>query len=519
MHNVEQSLPNNLHQGTTAAPSANSNMTRRNLNCPGQGGGPMHCVDIAESWLAAGGESPTIRIWDFTKAAEAAAKAAAARAARNSAKRVKQRKAAAAAGEGSKASKRGGRISSSTGRKGGEIVVGVESTAADAGSSRTAAAGTAAAVGPSSSAAAASGLDAAGCSSSSKKPKGLLAAAAAAAKAANSTEGLSSGSHTGSQAAHRYHRMQHAHVARQQQQQRQQACVGDGSTQQWPEPSGAKGKHVLHHHKQGYQHSNGYHQSSQGSYGHSPRAVYGPYGTSPQCAGSYGSSPQYAGSYGSSPQQYHHQWPAGAYGSSPQQQWYGASPPYGWHNCAGSTGRGYASPWQSQRKAGKGSRHYGDAGQHQAATPDSTRRSTDEGVAGVPIPSCSSRHQSRQAAGDCSVCDGASSSPFKGPAATAVVESSCSEGGCQMSASPSTATAGCSYRVPFSSSYPSASQTGPWLVTGMSPRYDAVVAREVCSSCSTAGASKSRLSGGAAAVHGTQRQVHEELATPGSLSN
>lgn len=47
---------------------------------------PAYCVDLADQWLAAGSESNDVRVWDFTKAAEAAERAAAARAARYAAK-------------------------------------------------------------------------------------------------------------------------------------------------------------------------------------------------------------------------------------------------------------------------------------------------------------------------------------------------------------------------------------------------------------------------------------------------
>ncbi|KAJ9518263.1 hypothetical protein QJQ45_010258 [Haematococcus lacustris] len=53
-------------------------------------GGPAYSVDLVEQWLAAGSECTTVRVWDFTGAAEAAERAAIARAMRHSSKARRQ---------------------------------------------------------------------------------------------------------------------------------------------------------------------------------------------------------------------------------------------------------------------------------------------------------------------------------------------------------------------------------------------------------------------------------------------
>lgn len=47
-------------------------------------GGPATCIDMKDQWLACGARSATVRVWDFTKAADALERAATARSSRNS---------------------------------------------------------------------------------------------------------------------------------------------------------------------------------------------------------------------------------------------------------------------------------------------------------------------------------------------------------------------------------------------------------------------------------------------------
>eukprot|EP00878_Enallax_costatus_P004696 GHUV01004944.1.p1 GENE.GHUV01004944.1~~GHUV01004944.1.p1 ORF type:complete len:937 (+),score=344.31 GHUV01004944.1:194-3004(+) len=510
MHNLEQALPNNLQTGSAAGSSfsgTNSSMARRNLNCQGHGGGPMYCVDIADSWLASGGESPTIRLWDFTKAAEAAARATAARAARNSSKRAMQRKAAeAAAGEGGKAGRRGGDSSSAAGGRAGSSKTGCTAAAAGgggggnggsgAGSSRAAAAGSAAAVDYSSSN---SSMAAGGASSSDssqvKKPKGMLAVAAAAAKTAASSNRQQNDEQAVAP-ADRYHRMQHAHVARQQQ---QQVAVADAADQPEQPSATARGK-VSHGKsrtsKQRGHHSNGYHGHVQGySHGQTPGGYHD----------GYSGSPQFMGGYGSSPHQQYYNWSSRPHGGSPQQHWYGASPPLAWQHPSGRPGGYPASGQQQHRSASSRGTNTCSTSQPQAS---SRQTSTSSGeMVGVPIPKNTPGSSHRNpAAGPRSAVSGAAAEGG---------DSSGGDGTLGLSASPCAATAGCSYRVPFSSSYPSATQTGPWLVTGSSPRYDIVVGPAGIAASS--GGSGPRGPG----VSALERQtgLPADLTVPGSLSS
>ncbi|GLC34183.1 hypothetical protein PLESTB_001613600 [Pleodorina starrii] len=66
------------------SPQRALNANCRALHCPA--GQPALCLDLADQWLAAGTESGTVRLWDFTGAAAAAERAAASRAARSVAK-------------------------------------------------------------------------------------------------------------------------------------------------------------------------------------------------------------------------------------------------------------------------------------------------------------------------------------------------------------------------------------------------------------------------------------------------
>lgn len=495
MHNVEQALPNNLQSGTTASSSSSStsSITRRNLNCQGQGGGPMYCVDIADSWLASGGESSTIRLWDFTKAAEAAARAAAGRAARNSTKRAKQRRAAAAAaGETGTVGRRGGAGSSTDGCKAsssgliGAAAANNAGCTGGAGTSRAAAAGPAAAADNSTSSGSSS-MTGSSDTGRLKKPKGMLAVAAAAAKMSTLSDGHRSHEHVAQQ--DRYHRMQHAHVTRQHQQ--QNTAAADRLAQ--PELESANARSSNSQPRICYSH--GYQSQAQGYRGHCPRGYHGGY------------IPHVAGACGSSPHQHFGHWANGPHGGSPQQHSYGVSPPCAWQQFGGRPNR-YPSSARQQHRAtsSQATKH-----NHRTAQRPASRQISISGEeeAGVPIrSSITSRSSQRVPA--------AGSSSAVGVPAVESGDSSGGEGALRSATSPCIGTAGCSYTIPFSSSYPSAMQTGPWLVMGSSPRQDTVVDGGVYPDGGAASKSRSRLSGSGVSA---QTGLPADLAVPGSLSS
>lgn len=456
MHNLEAAVPNNIST-CGVANGHSSSMARRSLSCPGHGGGPMYCVDIAESWLAAGGESPTIRMWDFTKGAEAAARAAAARAARNNAKRAKQRKAADAA----KASKRGGSHAGSSSSRGH---VGGAANCSEAAQTAVPAPVLTECTSRTSGAAAGSGVDRGTCINSSsgrdKKTHGLLSAAAAAAKSAGSASCSGTAQAIASGGSSRYYRMQLN--TRQ-----QQAASSPSSSAAMHDRSQSSRASQQTHCRKGY---NGY---SQSAYMHFAAC----------------SSPSDTGSYSSSPQFRHQQW--WAPGSSPQQQWqaYGVSPPGRWQPHS-SKPKWHPANGVQQQQRGNGNGH--TSAQSQQGSRAAASTTGDDAVRGIPVP----KHR------------------YPGSRVNRQLPSVAGHPGASpdTSASPNAAVGDISYRVPYSSSYPSATRTGPWLVTGSSPRYDATVGRSVCTGSQGAGPSRSRLS---CSVVDHQVDTDGESAPPG----
>lgn len=77
-----------LNTESGATQQAFTPSSRRNFSMLG---GPAYCVDLADQWLAAGGQGDVIKTWDFTGALEAEARATAAKAARNSRRKMKKR--------------------------------------------------------------------------------------------------------------------------------------------------------------------------------------------------------------------------------------------------------------------------------------------------------------------------------------------------------------------------------------------------------------------------------------------
>uniref|UniRef100_A0A383VA13 Uncharacterized protein n=1 Tax=Tetradesmus obliquus TaxID=3088 RepID=A0A383VA13_TETOB len=529
MHNYEAAAPTNPGSSSSSSSSSGALLSRRSLSCPGHTG-PLYCVDIADAWLAAGGESPAVRTWDFSKAAEAAARAAAAKAVRNSAKQAaKQRRAAKASGNdaaagggrGTNNSRSGGRSSSKKGHA--------------AGSSQQAAAAAAAA-----GAAAAGTAGTAGNSSSSSRPRGLLAAAAAAAKASEAVSLPAAAAGT----ADRYHRMQHSRG-----QQRQQHSGigssnggGSGSAGHAPIPTGHYQHHSSQHHHRGSSGStNSYgsspqqqqqQQQQQQHYAQGNRSSSSPqqYGSSPQQQqqqqhwyGRYSSSPQH---YGSSPQQQHGH---GRYSSSPQQQqhWTGSSPP------SSSNRWQHANNYRGQSTAGHQQQHKGAAGSR-----NSFRATSSGGQTGIPIPAAGSARGSSglsrlAAAGSSSSRAAAGHLPnaLKGSIANPASDSNggCSDGGCGSPASAAVAAAALCYRCEFSSSFPAATQPSPWLAAGSSPRFEVDLNRPAGTSAGAA-AGGGGGGGGGTGVLGAVESAGGRVAAaqpaaaglcdgPGSISN
>lgn len=504
MHNLEAALPNNFSgcigpgSGSSTAGASSSTTSKRTLGCPGQSG-PMYCVDIAESWLAAGGESPSVRTWDFTRAAEAAARAAAARASRGSSKRAaKVRKAAAsgAAGAGSSSGTSG--AAAAAGSKGQS---GKKANRSDkaAGGISNAVASTSAAVGVAgSSAHGASAACADGSGSSSRLPRGLLAAAAAAASnAANTLSNTlpDTGAAGSSSKADRFHKLQSRRSSSKQL--LQQDCAGSsavaagqqpGASASAPaEPAGSLGEagaaasssvaasstsghHARRSSKQRANSSSGGSSSNKGtnggsSYGSSPSSRWQQHNAGSSCSG--GGS--YHGGCGTSPVQ-HGVWCGGT------------SPP------VGSSRLHHTSSGRRGSNSGQGPLQQA-GGRSGIPIPAARQSQPQHRLSGVHAETTAGSYEqgwhphaaspTGVEAGTSPCYTAAAAQHARGPRADAhagFAGDRCSAyqvGLCTDADGSLVGPSAARYHVPFSSSYPSAAQgPGPWLVPGSSPRYE-----------------------------------------------
>jgi hypothetical protein len=134
----------------------------------------------------------------------------------------------------------------------------------------------------------------------------------------------------------------------------------------------------------------------------------------------------------------------------------------------------------------------------------------------VPIPSAASNRGNsglRRLAAAGSSRAAAAAAPSAG-----CEDSGCSDANCGSPASAAVAAAALCYRCEFSSSFPAATQPGPWLATGSSPRFE-VMNRRAGGSAAAAAADGEAAAAGAVGASAVQAAAAGLCDGPGSISN